>query len=123
MMPSKTEDVGVKFRFRSPLHDVIEQQKGQKFLEMKQMLAEAVAMDPSVAYVPDVLVAFRDAINGIGVPARWQRSESDVEALVRKQQAQQAAGQLLERMKTGSEAAANLAAAGKDNAAAQAVPA
>jgi hypothetical protein len=55
MMPSKTDDVGVKFRFRSPLHDVIEQQKGQKFLEMKQILAEAVAMDPAVAYVPDVL--------------------------------------------------------------------
>jgi hypothetical protein len=42
-----------KFRFKSPLHDVIEQQKGQKFLEMKQLLAEAVAMDPACAYLPD----------------------------------------------------------------------
>jgi hypothetical protein len=37
----------------------------------------------------------------------------DVDALVSKAQAQQAAEALLERMKTGSEAAANLAAAGQ----------
>lgn len=114
--PRSLQGRNVEFRFKSPLHDVIEQQRGQKFLEMKQLLAEAVAMDPACAYIPDTMVALRDALMGIGVPAKWQRNETDVEQLVRKAQAQQAAAQLLENMKTGSEAAKNLAAAGADNA-------
>lgn len=119
-LPSSLQGAKLEFRFKSPLHDVIEQQKGQKFLEMKQLLAEAVALDPACAYLPDTVVALRDALHGIGVPARWQRNESTYDEMIRKAQAQQAASQLLERMKTGSEAAANLAAAGKDNAAAAA---
>jgi hypothetical protein len=94
--------------------------KGQKFLEMKEYLAAAVAMDPATAYIPDVKTAFRDALMGVGVPARWQRLESDADALEKKAIEQQQTQQLLERMKTGSETAANLAGANKDNAAAMA---
>lgn len=115
-IPKSIQGADMEFRFKSPLHDVIEQQKGQKFLEMKQLMAEAVALDPAVAYVPDVMVALRDALSGIGVPAKWQRTESDVESLVRHAQQQQAAEGLLARMQAGSQAALNSAQAGKANA-------
>lgn len=121
-IPKALQGVDLEFRFESPLHDAIEQQKGQKFLEMKGLLAEAVAMDPAAAFVPDVMTALRDALSGIAVPARWQRTESEVEGMVRQKQQQQEAEALLGRMQVGSETAANLAAANKDNAAA-AVPA
>jgi hypothetical protein len=121
-MPKSLQGMDFEFRFESPLHDAIEQQKGQKFLEMKEMLAAGVALDPACAYIPDAKVALRDALLGIGVPARWQRPEGDVEALERRAIEEQQSAQLLERMKLGSEAAANYAGANKDNAAAM-VPA
>lgn len=120
-IPRSLMGADIDWRFTSPLHDVVEQQKGQKFLEMKQLLAEAVAMDPACQYLPDTLTALRDALNGIGVPARWQHTEDMVEASVRKAQAQQAAEQLLARMQSASQTSANLATAKKDNAQAEAV--
>lgn len=71
----------VQFRFRSPLHDSIEQMKGTVFLQMKQLTAEAVAMDPATRYIPDAVTALRDALAGIGTPASWQRSEAEVKEL------------------------------------------
>lgn len=119
-LPESLQGADLEFRFKSPLHDVVESQKGQKFLEMKQLAAEAIALDPSAAYIPDVITAFRDAMNGIGVPAAWQRAKSEVDAMVKQASEKQQAAALLENMKTGSEAARNLAAAGADNAAAAA---
>ena len=115
-LPPSLQGADLEFRFKSPLHDVVEQQKGQKFLEMKQLAAEAIALDPAAAYLPDVLTAFRQALDGIGVPAAWTRNEITVEGMVKKAQESQEQAAMLERMKTGSEVAANLAGAGKDNA-------
>lgn len=115
-LPKKLQGRPFDWAFTSPLHDVIEQTKGQKFLEMKQLLSEAVAMDPSTAYIPDTITAFREALSGIGVPQKWQRSESDVEVLIRRAKEQEAGQALLERMKTASEATKNVASAGLSNA-------
>jgi hypothetical protein len=51
-------------------------QKGTKFLEFKQIVAEAIALDPTVAHIPDAKVILRDVANGIRVPAKWLRTES-----------------------------------------------
>lgn len=115
-LPRSLQGAEIDFRFESPLHDAIEQQRGQKFLEMKQLLAEAVAMDPATAFIPDVKVALRDALAGIQVPARWQRSEQDVDAMERAATEKKAADDLLARMELGSKTAQNLAAANVDNA-------
>lgn len=119
-MPKSLQGVEIKFRFESPLHDAIEQQKGQKFLEMKTYLAEAVAMDPSTAFLPDAKAALRDALMGVGVPAKWVRSEADVEGLEKQAAEKKAQDELLARMSVASEAAGNLAGAHKDLAAAAA---
>jgi len=117
-MPKSLRGADVQFRFKSPLHDAIEQTKGQKFLEMKQLTAEAIAMDPNAAAVPNVIDAFRDALAGIQVPAKWLHSESTIRDMRAEKQAADESQALLEAMVTGSEVAANLGAANKDMAAA-----
>lgn len=106
----------ISFRFKSPLHDMVEQVKGQKFLEMKSMAAEAIAMDPKAAAVPDVIEAFRDALSGIGVPAKWVRSEVTIRQMEDEANAQQQAAEMLQQMQVGSEVASNLGAAQKSMA-------
>lgn len=113
-IPRPLQGMDLQFRFESPLHDAIEQQKGQKFLEMKGLLAEAVAVDPNTAMLPDVVTALRDALQGIGVPARWTHSEAQYEESVKRAQAAKQAEATLGRLVEGSEAAANLAGAQKD---------
>lgn len=112
-MPKSLHGADIEFRFESPLHDVIEQQKGQKWLEAKAIIADAVALDRSTMFILDAKVALRDVLDGIGVPAKWQRSESEVadqEQAAKKQQDQQ---QMLAAMQQGSEVAANLGQAHK----------
>lgn len=119
-MPRSLRGVEIQFRFESPLHDLIEQAKGQKWLEAKAIVADAVALDPSAADLLDAKVALREVLKGIGTPAEWTRNESDVDDMARQRQEQQATDQLLASMTQGSEAAANLAGARKDLAQADA---
>lgn len=119
-MPRALQGQEILFRFESPLHDAIEQARGQKFLEMKGMIAEAVALDPAAAYIPDVQKALRDAMMGVGIPARWQRTEDEVAEMVAQKAKQQQVDALLARMQAGADVAGTLAGAQKDVAAASA---
>lgn len=119
-MPRSLRGAEIQFRFESPLHDLIEQAKGQKWLEAKAIVADAIALDPSAADLMDAKVALRDVLKGIGVPADWTRNEREVDDMAKVRQDQQAAQQLLGAMQQGSEAAANLAGARKDLAQADA---
>lgn len=106
----------MSFRFESPLHDAIEAQKGAKFLEMQQLLTQAVAIDRRAAAIPDIMGAFRDALGGVGVPAKWINSESTVLEALKKEEQQQQAQQLLAAAEQASGIAGNLADAQKANA-------
>ena len=81
------------FRFDNPLAEAIERQKGQQFLEAKQLVEQAVAFDPACAATVDWRVAIRDALDGKRTPTKWLRSEDEVEQhaqeLVQQQQQQQ----------------------------------
>ncbi len=110
-MPKSLRGANVEFRFSSPLHDAIESQKGNKFLEAKQLLAEAVALDPSAAVVVDTITALRDALAGVGVPTKWTRSEKEAKAILQSQAAKQQANDLLARMQQGATVAKDLATA------------
>lgn len=107
-MPKSLSGADIQFQFVSPLHDAIEQSKGQKFLEMKQLLAEAVSVDQNAAAVPDVITAFRDALDGVGVPVKWVRSKDESNAIVRQNNEQIQQQQLLDSLEQSSKTAANL---------------
>jgi len=110
-MPKSLSGKEIGFQFQSPLHDAIEAQKGQKFLEMSQLIAAAIQLDPSAAALPDTPVILRDVMDGIGVPAIWVRPDSEVKAMIEQKQQQDQAAQLLAGMEQGSVVAKNLAAA------------
>lgn len=97
----------VRFKFESPLAEAIEAEKSQKFMEAKGLIAEAVALDPASAAMIDVRVALREALSGRGVPAKWMRSEQEVEAhaqqLEQQQQIQQQAGAVQQVAETGEQ--------------------
>ena len=119
-MPPSLQGAELDFHFESPLHDAIEQQKGQKFLEMKGLIAAAMEMDQSVLALPDAVEALRDVLDGIGVPAKWVRSEITVQQIKQTQQAAQQAAAALGAMEQGSTVIKNLGSASKDQATAAA---
>jgi hypothetical protein len=118
-MPKSLQDAEIKFGFVSPLHDALEQIKGQKFAEAKGLIAEAVALDQGAAALVDVKVALRDTLQGIGTPALWIRSEVEMEDIEAQQQAAAQAQQTLAAMQQGADVAGTMATAQKDKAAAQ----
>jgi hypothetical protein len=118
-MPRSLRGAEIQFRFESPLHDLIEQAKGQKWLEAKAIIADAITLDQSSAALLDAKLALRDVLKGIGVPSEWVRNETTVRQIEEAQQSAQEAQQMLGAMQLGSETAANLAGAQKDLAAAE----
>lgn len=106
--PKSLHGAEVDFRFESPLHDAIEQEKGHKILEAKALLADAIALDPTAAALIDVKVALRDALEGIQTPAKWMRSPEEVEKIERAQAEAQQQQQMLASMEQSSNIAKNL---------------
>ena len=103
--PQSLQGEDVRFKFESPLHQAIERQKGQKFLETKGLLREAAEIDPASVAIVDARIALRDALSGIGIDAKWMRSEEAVEAQAQKMQQQQEAQAALAVAQQGAEVA------------------
>lgn len=120
-VPRELRGADIDFKFESPLHDAIEQQKGIKFLEFSQLVATAVQLDPTCAHLPDAQVILRDVADGIKTPAKWIRTELQVEEA--QQVAAQAAQQqeALTTMQQGADVAKTMGMARKDLAQANAV--
>lgn len=113
-LPRPLKNALVEFRFESPLHQAIDQQKGIKFLEFKQIVAEAVALDPAVGYLPDATTILRDVAAGIRVPAKWIRSETEAQEKKDEAAAALQQQQLLQSLQQGADIAATLGTARKD---------
>jgi hypothetical protein len=107
--PTQLQNMDIEFQFESPLNDVIDQQKTQKWLEAKALLADAISLDQSNAYVFDSRTALRDALAGTGVPAEWLNNEAEVEEMVDSAQQKQEGQDMLGALEQGSEVASNLA--------------
>jgi len=121
-MPESLRGAEVQFKFESPLNEAIDRVKGQRFREGAELLSIALQFDPGAGALVDARTALRDALEGIGVPAKWGRDEKEVAAL---EQAQEKAKQQAVAMQTASaasEIAMNAGRASKDFAAARATP-
>jgi hypothetical protein len=107
-MPQSLRGQDIQFKFQSPLHAAIEAQKGTEFMQAKAMLAEAAALDGGVVNMLDVRTAMRDALEGVGTPAKWLRDPGTM-ADMDKVAAQQAkTQQLLQTMGQGADVATKL---------------
>ena len=95
----------IDFSFSSPLLEAEGMIKAQKFVEMKAMIAEAVALDSEAMYIPDASIALRDSLEGIGVPAKWLRDEDVVDSMVAAEKQKQSAQQYIQTLAAGGQAA------------------
>jgi hypothetical protein len=105
-IPQSIRKLDVEWQFESPLSDAIKREKGGKFMEAKGLIAEAVALDPAAASIVDARVALREALDGIGVPAKWLRSERDVEQHAKQLQQQQQEAAQAQQAQAGADVAA-----------------
>ena len=103
---------GLDFNFESPLHDLIDQQKGDLFQRGGALIAGALSLDPSASAVPKADIALREALSGIGWPAGWMRTETEQAAQVKKVQQAQEATAKLQAMQSASETAKNIGQSG-----------
>lgn len=109
--PKELAGADIEFSFESPLHDAIGSQKGQLFQQTQQLLAAAVAIDPGISAMPDVETALRDALDGIGVPAKWLHDEDYMQQARVQEQAKQQQQQVLSSLEQGSNVIKNIGAA------------
>lgn len=110
-MPEELRNAEVMFAFESPLHDAVEREKGQRFAEASQMLAQTVALDPTAKHTVDAVKALRDVLTSIGTPAAWIRSENQVSEMVAADEAAMQAAQTLQTMQQGADVMATIAGA------------
>jgi hypothetical protein len=110
--PKKLQGSEIEFTFESPLHDIIEEQKGQLFQNSSALIAAAIGMDPGAAALPKVEVMLRDALLGIGAPAKWLNTEAQVDDEKARMAQAQAQQQKLAAIEQASNAVKNIGASG-----------
>lgn len=93
-IPSSLKGADIQFKFESPLHSAIERKQAQILVEGKSLMAQVADLDPGAPYIIDARTALRDALDGIGFPAKWTRDEREMQehdmTVAQQQQAQQA---------------------------------
>lgn len=105
LIPPSLRGQNIQFKFESPLHEMIDRQKEQAFMEIGAILDKATPLDPTVPNMVDIPVAVREVIEGIRAPASWLRSEQAADALTAQQQKQQRAAALMASVTQGAQAA------------------
>lgn len=106
-VPRSIQGAGIKFTFESPLHEATEKQKVGQFMEAQQILAAAVNLDPTTAFIVDGQKATRETLEAV-VPNGWLKKEEDVEKDLKQQQADANTQQMLDQMEQGSTIAKNI---------------
>jgi hypothetical protein len=110
--PKELRGAEIEFNFESPLHDLIEQQKGQTFQQATALIGSAIALDPSAAALPKTEVMLRDALHGIGAPAAWMNTEAEVQDTQARMAAQQEQQQRLAAIEQASNVTKNIGQSG-----------
>lgn len=109
-IPRSIAGADVRFTFQSPLREAIEKIKVGQYLESSQILANAIQLDPSAQHLLDGKKATRDVLEAV-VPAKWLRTEVEVDELTAADAAQQQTEQLLAMMQGGATVAKTISEA------------
>ena len=84
-IPDDLQGRDVRFRFTSPLHDAIDRKQASIFLETKQLIREAIELDPGAGVVVDITTALHDALDGVRSPTAWRRDDDQIKAIIAEQ--------------------------------------
>ncbi len=102
-MPESLYGGDITFQFESPMREAVERVKGQRFIETKDLIASAMELDPSTGYIVDAAEAVRDALEGMGSPAKWRRPKDEVKAMKAQDDETAQAQQMLEMAQQGAD--------------------
>lgn len=120
-MPESLQGRELKFKFRSPLDELSEQNEADIFVDVRdRILIPSAQLDPSIIETADLAESTRDAMRAAGWKQKWFKPREAVDAR-REQQAQQeqeaemaqqlsTAGQIAEQGGKGIDALANAGA-------------
>jgi len=106
-IPPELSEQEFDFTFESPLHEAVEKIKASQFMEAQQIIATAVQLDPSIAYLVDGQKATRDVLSAV-IPNDWIRDEGTVAELLKQQQEKQALADQLALAQQGAMVAKTL---------------
>lgn len=104
-VPEDLRGEDVKFKFRNPLQEASDRKKGSLLQMAQGLTVETLQLDSNATMMMDAPTALRDALNGIGVPAKWLRDEDEYEAMVQQKAASQQAQQQAADVQAQAEAA------------------
>ncbi len=111
MFPRSVRGQETIFQFDSPLSQAVEREKGQRFLEAKGLVEQAITFDQSCAAMVDWKTALRDALDGKRTPAKWLQPEATVAAYAKQLEQQKAMQQQIALIQQGGAAAEQIGAA------------
>lgn len=117
-IPEELMGEDIRFQFRSPLSENLDRQKAQSFAEAKQMLAETIPLDQSVARMIDIRAALRDTLEGIGFSMEFIRDEETLQEMDKREAEAAQMQQALAAMQQGANIGATMGDAAKSFAAA-----
>lgn len=104
-IPKNLQGKDIQFTFTNPLREASDKQKGELFVQSKALLAQAADLDPNAPRMINASVALRDALEGIGTPAVWIRSEEEMAEIEQSDAEIQQAKQMMDLMAQGGAAA------------------
>jgi hypothetical protein len=103
-IPQSLQGADIQFRFESPLHDAIESEKPQKFIQVKQLIDEMVPYYPLAPKMLKTEETLRDVLHSVA-PANWLQSEKDMLKIQEAEAQRQAVQSLLGTVSQGAQVA------------------
>jgi hypothetical protein len=98
-MPESLQGRDIKFKFRSPLDELAEQNEAATFIEVRDtIIAPSAAIDPSIWEMVDLEQATRDAARSAGFKAKWLKPREAVEVARQQQAAQEQAAKMAQEI-------------------------
>lgn len=112
LIPKSIRGADVNFSFESPLHQAIDKEKVTVFQSTRDLIAQAISLDPSTAGLMDVQISLRDALEGNGTPNSWIRTKDQMKKIQDAHDAQDKMQQMLGTINQGADTAKKIGDAG-----------
>lgn len=111
-IPKSIRGADINFIFESPLHQAIDKEKVATFNSTRELLAQAISLDPSSAAMIDVKISLRDALEGNGTPSTWIRTEEQMAKIAAAEHQEQDQEKMLQTINAGADTAKKIGDAG-----------
>jgi hypothetical protein len=104
-VPQSLKGSDVQWKFQSPISQALETQRVQQFADTRAILAEAVPFDKTVVNMLKVREAVKDTLAGARTPAKWLRTDEEMDAMAAEEARAMQSQQMLQSMGQGAQVA------------------